>query len=79
MWINLKKYLEDTFDMEVKNVDGDGYCFLNAVVKVLEKDYSEIVTVEHAMEQIMKYVCTNYDRYTKYHAQGKKRYGANNC
>ena len=72
MWINLKKYLEDTFDMEVKNVDGNGYCFLNAVVKVLEKDYGEIVTVEHAIEQIMKYVCTNYDRYTKYHAQGKK-------
>ena len=58
--------------MEVKNVKGNGYCFLNAVVKVLEENYGEIITVEHAMEQIMKYVCTNYDRYTKYHAQGEK-------
>ena len=79
MWINLKKYLEDTFDMEVKNVNGDGYCFLNAVVKVLEKDYGKIVTVEHAMEQIMKYVCTNYDHYTKISFPREKRYGANNC
>ena len=58
--------------MEVKGVDWDGYCFLNAVVKVLEENFSTVITVEQAMEQVMKYVCLNYDRYTKYHAQGEK-------
>ena len=28
-------------NMEVKGVEGDGYCFLNAVVKVLTTDYNE--------------------------------------
>ena len=58
--------------MEVKGVDGDSYCFLNAVVKVLEENFGTVITVEQAMEQVMKYVCLNYDRYTKYHAQGEK-------
>ena len=58
--------------MEVKGVEGDGYCFLNAVVKVLTTDYNEHITVEKAMQTVMKYLCSNFDKYTKYHCQRKE-------
>ena len=59
-------------NMEVKGVEGDGYCFLNAVVKVLTTDYNENITVEKVMQMVMKYLCSNFDKYTKYHCQRKE-------
>ena len=69
LWINLAKYLDETLNMEVKGFDGDGYCFLNAVVKVLSINYNEDVTVEKAMQTVMKYLCSNFEKYMKYHCQ----------
>ena len=59
-------------NMEVKGVEADGYCFLNAVVKVLSTDYNEHITVEKVMQTVMKYLCSNFDKYTKYHCQRKE-------
>ena len=72
MWINLPKYLEENYNMEVEGVEGDGYCFLNAVVAVLSDMYDEVVSVEQCMQTIMKYLCSNFEKYTKYHCQGKE-------
>ena len=58
--------------MEVEGDDGDGFCFLNAVVKVLEENYSKKVSVKQAMQKVMKYLYSNFERYTKYHLQGEK-------
>ena len=59
-------------NMEVKGVEGDGYCFLNAVGKVLTTDYNEHIIVEKVMQTVMKYLCSNFDKYTKYHCQRKE-------
>ena len=72
LWINLAKFLDETLDMEVKAVEGDGYCFLNAIVKVLRTNYNEHITVEQAMQKVMKYLCSNFEKYTKYHCQRKE-------
>ena len=58
--------------MEVEGVEGDGYCFLNAVVAVLSNIYGKAVSVEQCMQTIMKYLCSNFEKYTKYHCQGKE-------
>ena len=55
--------------MEVEIVKGDGFCFLNAVSKVLEVNYNHNYPVQKAMEQIMKFLCENFDKYTAYHQQ----------
>ena len=59
-------------NMEVKGVDGDGYCFLNAAVKVLSANYNEHISVEKAMQTVMKYLCSNFEKYMKYHYQRKE-------
>ena len=68
----MAKYLDETLNMEVKGVDGDGYCFLNAVVKVLSINYNEDVSVEKEMQTVMKYLCSNFEKYMKYHCQRKE-------
>ena len=73
LWVNLKKYLEDTYDMEVnEEIPGDGYCFLSSVVDVLHTNFDEKITVEQVMQKMMKYVCDNYEKYERYHTQGKE-------
>ena len=55
--------------MEVQIIQGDGFCFLNSVSKVLEVNYNHNYPVQKAMEQIMKFLCENFDKYTAYHQQ----------
>ena len=52
-------------------ITGDGYCFLGAVVEVLNLNYGDPIT-EELMQKVMKYLCLNYEKYTIYHAQGKE-------
>ena len=68
----MAKFLDKMLDMEVKVVEGDGYCFLNAIVKVLHTNYDQHITVEQAMQKVMKYLCSNFEKYTKYHCQRKE-------
>ena len=53
----------------MKIVKDDGFCFLNAVSKVLEVNYNHNYSVQKAMEQIMKFLCENFNKYTAYHQQ----------
>ena len=68
LWVNLSEYLASQ-QMEVKIIKGDGFCFLNAVSKVLEVNYNHTFPVQKAMEQIMKFLCENFNKYTAYHQQ----------
>ena len=68
LWVNLSKYLASQ-QMEVQTIKGDGFCFLNAVSKVLEVNYNQNYPVQKAMEQIMKFLCECFDKYTEYHQQ----------
>ena len=68
LWVNLAEYLS-ACQMEVKAVRGDGFCFLSALTKVLEVDHKLIISVQKAMEKIMKFLCENFERYMAYHQQ----------
>ena len=54
------------------DIPGNGYCFLGSVVEVLRTNYGELVTEEQLMQQVMKFLCLNYEKYTMYHTQGEK-------
>ena len=64
--------MSEALASEVSNIPGNGYCFLGAVVEVLNLNYNDPVTKEQLMQKVMKYLCLNYENYTKYHAQGKE-------
>ena len=64
--------MSEALASEVSNIPGNGYCFLGAVVEVLNLNYDDPVTKEQLMQKVMKYLCLNYENYTKYHAQGKE-------
>ena len=72
LWINIKKYLEENLESEVTDILGNGYCFLGSVVEVLRTNYSDVVTQEQLTQQVMKFLCLNYEKYTMYHTQGEK-------
>ena len=68
----MKKYLEENLKSEVTDIPGNEYCFLGSVVEVLRTNYGDLVTEEQLMQQVMKFLCLNYKKYTMYHTQGEK-------
>ena len=54
-------------NLQVTKIQGDGFCFLGAISKVLEKNYDEIISVKQLMQHIMKYLCENSEKYTTQH------------
>ena len=57
-------------NLQVTKIQGDGFCFLGAISKVLEKNYDEIISVKQLMQHIMKYLCENSEKNTTFHIPG---------
>ena len=57
-------------NLQVTKIEGDGFCFLGAISKVLERNYDERLSVKQLMQHIMKYLCENSEKYTTFHIPG---------
>ena len=53
--------------MEVEEIPGNGYCFLNSVVTCLQNDYGDSITIDDLIAKIVSRICTNYRQYTQFH------------
>ena len=51
-WIDLDQHLA-SFNSEVVVVQGDGFCFLEAVRKSLLADYNEEISITKMIEMVM--------------------------
>ena len=57
-------------NLQVTKIQGDSFCFLGAISKVMEKNYDELISVKRLMQHIMKYLCENSEKYTTLHIPG---------
>ena len=55
-----------TYQREIMQTDGNGYCLINAIIKSLENDYSIIKRQNEVIDDIIEELYNNSDQYVNY-------------
>ena len=55
-----------TYQREVINISGDGYCLINAIIKGLENDYGIIKCQNEIIDEVLEELYDHSDQYVNY-------------
>ena len=61
-----------TYQREIIQTDGNGYCLINAIIRALENDYGIIKCQNEVLDDIIEELYDNSDQYVNYF-HGTKR------
>ena len=61
-----------TYQREVINISGDGYCLLNAIIKGLENDYGIIKCQKEIIDEVLEKLYNHSDQYVNYFHNTKR-------
>ena len=62
-----------TYQREIIQTDGDGYCLINAIIKALENDYGIIKCQNEVLDDIIEKLYDNSDQYVNYFQCRKRK------
>ena len=74
-WENLDTHLRK-HNLQIFNIAGDGYCFLNSVLKCLYNDYGDTLTLEDCITKIVSHLCIHHRQYTAFHHSESQIYAS---
>ena len=65
-WPKLLKEIKK-HGLELDDTDPDGYCLLKSILKCLENDYGDTLTIDDCIPKIISHLCINHRLYTQWH------------